>query len=71
MKNIIISILATWVFWNDLCVIHPVWMLPIIFAIILAWIHCVEYEVEEYQKSKRRGRNLARKIGRIGKEVND
>lgn len=71
MKNIIISLLATWIFWKDICVIHPVWVLPIIFAIILAWIHCVEYEVREYQNSKRRGKYLARKIGKIGKELID
>ena len=69
MKNVIISVLATWLFWNELCEIHPVWVLPIVFSIILAWIHCVEYEVKEYQKSRQRGRSLARKIGKIGKEV--
>lgn len=69
MKNIIISALATWVFWSDICEIHPVWVLPIIFALILAWITSVEYEVREHRKSKRRGQSLARKIGRIGKEV--
>lgn len=69
MKNAIISVLATWLFWNELCEIHPVWALPIIFSIILAWITSVEYEVKEYHKSRQRGRSLARKIGKIGKEV--
>ena len=71
MKNIIISALASWIFWHELCEIHPVWILPIIFAIVLGWITSVEYEVNEYQKCKRRGRNLARKIGKIGKDMVD
>ena len=71
MKNVMISALATWIFWQELCEIHPVWVLPIVFAIILGWIQCVEYEIREYQRSKRRGRSLARKIGKIGREMVD
>lgn len=69
MKNILISALATWIFWKEICVIQPIWILPVVFFVILAWIRCIEDEIREYQRRKRRGQSLARKIRRIGREV--
>ena len=68
MKNIIISMLATWIFWKEICVVQPIWGLPLIFFVVLVWISCIEEEVMERKKNKQYEKDFANMINRIRKD---
>lgn len=68
MKNVIIALLSTWIFWKECCVIQPIWALPLIFFVALVWINCIDEEIREKKQSKRLEKDFANMIKRIGKD---
>jgi len=66
MKNIIIAILATVIFYTQFCVIKMWYVMPLIALCIWLGIEEVECVIEDYKKTIRRGRRLQRKIQRLG-----
>lgn len=69
MKNLVLAILATYIFWTDMAVIHPLPVLPII--VLLIWATLVEIDdvITDYKKRIREGRRLQRRIKRMEREV--
>ena len=65
MKNIIIAILTTYVFYTDFCVIKLWYIVPFMFLIFLALIAGVEDLILDYQETVRRGRKLQRTIKKM------
>ena len=66
MKNIIISILATIIFYTQFCVIKMWYVMPVFTLCVWACITETECLIEDYQKTVRRGRRLQRKIQKLG-----
>lgn len=69
MKNILIALLTTYIFWTDLAVIHPLPMLPLVF--VCAWMVIAEVDevFTDYKRRVRNGRRLQRRIKRMEREV--
>lgn len=66
MKNLIIAILSTIIFYTQFCVIKMWYVMPV-FALCV-WIAISEFDcvVEDYKNTIRHGRKLQRKIKRLG-----
>ena len=69
MKNWIIAILMTYIFWTDFAVIHPLPVLPLVVVCFWLAIAAVDDVVMDYKDRIRRGRRLQRKIKRMEREV--
>jgi len=65
MKNIIIAILTTYIFYTDFCVVKLWYIVPFIFLIFWAMLAGVEDLIRDYQETVRRGRKLQRTIKRM------
>lgn len=65
MKNIIITLLVTYIFWFDICTFRPWPVLPLVVLVVYINIVAIEEEVMEHLHSKKRGQRLARKIKRL------
>ena len=70
MKNIIIAAFATYVFWTDFAVIHPVVAFPMLFVTIWFIIAGIDDLISDYKNRIRKGQRLQRKIKRMEREVN-
>lgn len=70
MKNILIAILTTYVFWTDIAIIHPLPVLPLIFVCFWLIVAEVDEVVTDYRKRIRNGQRLQRRIKRMEREVN-
>ena len=66
MKNIIIALLTTYIFWNDIAVIHPLPVLPLMFVSFLFIISVIDETISDFQRTLRSGQRLQRKIKRLG-----
>ena len=66
MKNIIISILATIIFYTQFCVIKMWYVMPVFALCVWVAISEIDCVIEDYQKTIRQGRKLQRKIKRLG-----
>ena len=69
MKNMVIAMLLTYIFWTDCCVIHPMWALPIVFGAFWAFIAEGEEILKDYSKSLKRGQYLTGKIRKMRRDV--
>ena len=69
MKNIVIALLATYVLWTDVAVVHPLPVLP--FLAICFWIIIseIDYVITDYRERIRKGQRLQRRIKRMEREV--
>ena len=65
MKNIIISMLITYIFYTDFCEVKLWYLMPFIFLIFWAMLAGVEDLIRDYQETVRRGRRLQRTIKRM------
>lgn len=68
MKNILIALLLTYIFWSDVCVVHPLPVLPLIFGLFWAVIAGVEDLFIDYFKTVKRGKKLAGRVKRLKHE---
>ena len=70
MKNFIIALLITYIFWTDIAIIHPLPVLPL--AFVCFWLIVAEIDeiATDYRRRIREGRRLQRKIKRMEREVN-
>ena len=70
MKNFMIALLVTYIFWTDLAVIHPLPVLPLV--VVCFWLIVAEIDevVTDYRKRIRHGQRLQRRIKRMEREVN-
>lgn len=69
MKNLMIALLVTYIFWTDIAVIHPLPVLPLMVLCFWLAIAAVDDVVMDYKDRLRRGRRLQRKIKRMEREV--
>lgn len=69
MKNMIIAALMTYIFWTDICVIHPLPVLPMIFATFWLMIAGIDDLMDDYRQTIRRGQRLQRRIRKMEREV--
>lgn len=69
MKNILIALLATYVFWTDVAVIHPLPALPLLFVTLLFIISGIDELIADYKHTIRNGQRLQRRIKRMEREV--
>ena len=65
MKNMIIAALMTYIFWTDICVIHPLPVLPMIFGVIWMLLAAMEDLVKDFRKAVARGNKLNYRIDEI------
>ena len=70
MKNFIIALCITYIFWTDIAVIHPLPVLPLMVICFWLAIAAVDDVVMDYKDRIRKGRRLQRKIKRMEREVN-
>jgi len=66
MKNIIISILATIIFYTQFCEIKMWYVMPVFALCVWLIISEIECVIEDYQDTMQRGKRLQRKIQRLG-----
>lgn len=72
MKNAMIAILLTYIYYTDFCVVKMPVVVPVMILIVWALLAEIEEYFTEYGKSVRRGQQLAHRIRRMKrKEVND
>ena len=69
MKNIIIALLTTYIFWADIAIIHPLPVLPLIFVCFWLIVAVIDDAVTDYKKRIRKGQRLQRRIKRMEREV--
>lgn len=62
MKNILISILATYVFYTDLCVVNRPIVVPFIFIVFWFTIAGIDELVRDFQHQVKRGQRLQAKL---------
>lgn len=65
MKNMIIAALMTYIFWTDICVIHPLPALPVLFLTIWVLLASIDDMVADFKRSMMRGNRLNMRINRI------
>ena len=65
MKNIIIALLTTYIFYTDFCVVKLWYIVPFIFIVFLGLLAGLEDLIRDYQETVRRGRRLQRTIKRM------
>ena len=65
MKNIIIALLTTYIFYTDLCVVKLWYIVPFIFVVFWLVIAEIDEVIRDYQETVRRGRRLQRTIKRM------
>lgn len=65
MKNFMLAILITYIFWADICVIHPLPVLPILFLTIWVLLASIDDMVADFKRSMMRGNRLNMRINRI------
>ena len=65
MKNIIIALLTTYIFYTDLCVVKLWYIVPLIFVVFWLVIAEADEVIRDYQETVRRGRRLQRTIKRM------
>ena len=65
MKNILIAILTTYIFYTDFCVVKLWYIVPLIFVVFWLVIAEIDEVIRDYQETVRRGRRLQRTIKRM------
>ena len=65
MKNIMIAILTTYIFYTDFCVVKLWYIVPFIFIVFWFAISEVDEVIRDYQETVRRGRRLQRTIKKM------
>ena len=65
MKNIIIALLTTYIFYTDFCVVKLWYIVPLIFVVFWLVIAEIDEVIRDYQETVRRGRRLQRTIKRM------
>lgn len=66
MKNLLIAILSTYIFYTQFCQVKIIGIMPVFAALIWIVLSDIDCFIEEYRESVRRGKKLQRKIKRIG-----
>lgn len=66
MKNLIIAILSTIIFYTQFCVIKMWYVMPVFALCVWMIISETECVIEDYQSTVRSGKRLQRKIKRLG-----
>lgn len=62
MKNLIIAILATYVFYTDFCVVHLWYVIPFVFLVFWLVVAGIDELIQDYHKQVRRGQRLQMKL---------
>lgn len=62
MKNLIIAILATYVFYTDLCVVKLWYVVPLIFVTFWMIIAGIDELIRDFQRQVKRGQRLQAKL---------
>lgn len=62
MKNLIIAILATYVFYTDICVVHLWYVIPFMFLVFWLVVAGIDELIQDYHKQVRRGQRLQMKL---------
>lgn len=65
MKNIIIALLTTYIFYTDFCVVKLWYIVPLIFVVFWLVIAEIDEVILDYQETVRRGRRLQRTIKKM------
>lgn len=65
MKNIIIALLTTYIFYTDFCVVKLWYIVPLIFVVFWLVISEIDEVIRDYQETVRRGRRLQRTIKKM------
>ena len=65
MKNWMIAILLTYIFYADLCVIRIPFIIPALLVVFWALVECLEDVAIEYQAKLRRGAKLQKTVRRL------
>lgn len=64
MKNLIIAILATYVFYTDFCVVRLWYVIPFMFLVFWLVVAGIDELIRDFQKQVRRGQRLQNKLRR-------
>lgn len=62
MKNLIIAILATYVFYTDFCVVRLWYVVPFMFLVFWLVVAGIDELIQDYHKQVRRGQRLQMKL---------
>lgn len=62
MKNILIAILTTYVFYTDLCVVKLWYVVPLIFVTFWLIIAGIDELIRDFQRQVKRGQRLQAKL---------
>ena len=62
MKNILIAILTTYVFYTDLCVVKLWYVVPLIFVTFWLIIAGIDELIRDFQHQVKRGQRLQAKL---------
>lgn len=65
MKNVVIGILMTYIFYTDFCVIQIPIVIPFVFFIFWILLEESEQVFSDYMQKIHRGRKLGRKIKKL------
>jgi len=65
MKNLIISLLATYIFYTQFCVIEMPYLMPIVVLMIWGFLAEIDCYIEDFKTTRKRGEKLQRKIRRL------
>ena len=64
MKNLIISVLLTFIFYTQFCEIKIPYIMPVLALIVWMIISEIDEYIADYKRSVNRGQRLQRKINR-------
>lgn len=62
MKNILIAIMTTYVFYTDLCVVKLWYVVPLIFVTFWLIIAGIDELIRDFQRQVKRGQRLQAKL---------
>ena len=62
MKNVLIAILTTYVFYTDLCVVKLWYVVPLIFVTFWLIIAGIDELIRDFQHQVKRGQRLQAKL---------
>lgn len=69
MKNLIISVLATFIFYTQFCEVKLPYVMPMLALMIWGLLTEVDCYIEDYKRSVKRGEHLQRRIKRAGRGI--
>lgn len=69
MKNAIISALATFIFYADLCEVKIPWTIPVMYLLFWFALISIDDAICEHRATRRRCEKLARQIKKIRRVI--